>query len=504
MLTNSLLYFRVLSYHTLQRQTSCVLVDQCRIRMAWLHQFIFALVGLSALFATAVLVLTTKTLKVPPTSTAEVDLYHLLEKYSRANLSGTLRSGLAEKDEGGVPAREDTFSIAETNVADDDGVNCESIAAKWKMPNDAIPILKEILGRPTGFDYDRDRDILSLRHPLKTGGTSFSMMLKDFFSKERVFPGSGKSQWFKTSVFEAAVKEHPPDTDPDYWRNISTFYTHSYLRDEGRKTKPFLEQLRETVPVLREKRFRLMTIVRRPLDLVASRFYETRCRIGMYSARKQVDDVADCPAVNLTSIKLQMYKEKAECKAGTREERCRFLLSKNDKYFEVCGSIDKLLDGTWMRDIHYRDLMGQLPEPPTTAGSRTPTLNDVALYTIRDLGGLIDANKDYKEDFIFFVITERMKESLCLFNYYFKTEPVEERHALYKKCRPLDFWEERQKRRVEEENQFDYTVWRAANAVMDVRVAAMQLEIKARLGAGETLDQIPFLGEGCYDDDTSL
>jgi len=53
---------------------------------------------------------------------------------------------------------------------------------------------------------------------------------------------------------------------------------------------------------------------------------------------------------------------------------------------------------------------------------------------------------------------------------------------------------------VEENETFDYTIWRAANAILDVRSEDMRLEIKARLDTGEKFDEIPYLGPGCYDD----
>uniref|UniRef100_A0A7S4AB24 Sulfotransferase domain-containing protein n=1 Tax=Pseudo-nitzschia australis TaxID=44445 RepID=A0A7S4AB24_9STRA len=412
-------------------------------------------------------------------STGSLDLYHLLEAYSVSSNSKSL-----------------------FDDSTNDDMDYQSIAEKWQMPSDAIPILREIRSRPIGFDYNRDTDILSLRHPLKTGGTSFSLALLEIFTKNRVMPGSGKSHWFRETEFETALEKHPPDIDPDYWRSIGTLYTHTFLRRINQK-EGLLEKLRREVPLLKEKRFRLMTIVRRPLDLAASRFYETKCRIGVYSGRKAFKNVSSCTPVNLTAIKYQMLEEKEECLAETRKARCPFLVNKSARFFDVCGSIDALLeiDGVHdLHDLHYRDLMGLLPTPPSHSRSKTSTFDDVARYTIRDLGGLIDANENYKEDFMMFLITERMKESLCLFYYHLKIEPVKERHSLYKTCRPLDFWEERQKRSFIETGTFDYTVWRAANAVMDVRMAAFRMEIKARLDAGETLDQIPFLGPACYDD----
>jgi hypothetical protein len=51
---------------------------------------------------------------------------------------------------------------------------------------------------------------------------------------------------------------------------------------------------------------------------------------------------------------------------------------------------------------------------------------------------------------------------------------------------------------VEEHEKFDYTIWRAANAILDVRLEAMKLEIKSRLDQGEELNSIRYLGPGCY------
>ena len=84
----------------------------------------------------------------------------------------------------------------------------------------------------------------------------------------------------------------------------------------------------------------------------------------------------------------------------------------------------------------YKVLMGDFPRPPelednTTIGvNLTPTLEDVSLYTLRDLGGLIDYDPVHKEDFVWFAITERFSDSMCLFYYHFKIEPVKEKAAL--------------------------------------------------------------------------
>ena len=88
--------------------------------------------------------------------------------------------------------------------------------------------------------------------------------------------------------------------------------------------------------------------------------------------------------------------------------------------------------------------MGDFPRPPEFGDDEeeiginlTPTLKDVSLYTLRDLGGLIDYSTDVKSDFVWFAVTERFEESMCLFYYRFDVEPVNEKHSRQIKCRPL-------------------------------------------------------------------
>jgi len=291
---------------------------------------------------------------------------------------------------------------------------------------------------------------------------------------------------------------------------MGVLFTHTLLRptNDGRKN-PLLDWIRQSIPALREKRFRLMTIVRRPLDLAASSYYETLCRIGTHAGHKKIQNISECPAVNLTDVKqkqIELWNEKCKQQNGFR---CQSIKKEGaDKFFDHCGSLEALFASGNVHNKNFRVLMGDFPRPPELGDdpdeigiNLTPTMDDVALYTMRDLGGLIDYNKTHKEDFVWFAITERMTESLCLFNYRFQIEPVEQKRALYKKCRPLNFWEDKHKRYIEENEVFDYTVWRAANAVMDVRMEDLRLDVKARIDAGERLEDIPYLGEGCYSEE---
>jgi hypothetical protein len=316
-------------------------------------------------------------------------------------------------------------------------IDFDEIATKWELPDGSIDLLKQIQSRTVAFDYNRDTDILSLRHPLKTGGTSFSWMLLEMFN-ETVVPGSGPSNWWQPKKFVEALGSH--ELDDPYWSNMAALYTHTFLRtsDGGRKNT-FLEELRHGAPGLDKKRFRLMTIVRRPLDLAASSFYETQCRIGRWAKQRNIKGKV-CPPVNLTDVmwkNIEHWTNKCETEFGWKTEKCRKIKEEGgESVYGHCGSVDVLLDSGNVHNMHHKSMMGDFPRPPELGDSDriginlTPTLKDVSLYTLRDLGGLIDFNPVHKEDFVWFAITERFKESMCLFYYYFEAEPVEERKSL--------------------------------------------------------------------------
>ena len=106
-------------------------------------------------------------------------------------------------------------SLDLSRASTSDTINYKSISEKWQMPEGAIAILKEIQSKPVGFDYNRETDILAFRHPLKTGGTSFSLTLADRFGRERVLPGSAESNWFKFQLYEEALENTLPPMTPN-------------------------------------------------------------------------------------------------------------------------------------------------------------------------------------------------------------------------------------------------------------------------------------------------
>jgi len=394
-------------------------------------------------------------------------------------------------------------------------IDFEGIAKNWELPEGSIDLLKQIQLRTLAFDYNATTDILAFRHPPKSGGTSFSNMMSEIFGAERVIPGSAPSGFWKQEWFDKAVQEHADENEEEddddeynhYWDNMAVIYTHTFLRPVVPKQN-VLEKLRDKVPTLQKKRFRLMTNVRRPLDWAASHHYNLMCKIGQLGNQVNLKEGQECPPVNLTDMEYKNIDKWTKiCQDDPREKRCKKIRKQGgmENAFRKCGSIDVLLDefDNKVHNMMFRQIMGAFPRPldfDSNEINLTPTLDDVSLYTLRDLGGLIDYNPVHKEDFIWFAVTERFSESMCLFYYHFRIEPTEEKKSLVKQCRPLELWTEEQKQRYIDNEDFSYTVWRAANAIMDVRMENMRLQIKGRLENGEKLEDMPYVGSGCYDD----
>lgn len=126
-------------------------------------------------------------------------------------------------------------------------------------------------------------------------------------------------------------------------------------------------------------------------------------------------------------------------------------------------------------------------------------------YTLQDLGGIDhiswqdDETGPAEPDFLWFGITERMQESTCLFYYQFKAKPLKKTPiARVQDCRPNGWWTAEDRETVKEREPADYAVWRAANAIMDIRLMKMKMEIQARLDAGETEETMPYVQRGCF------
>ena len=396
------------------------------------------------------------------------------------NISNTTGTRITKKNQ--LPASL-ANSIQSSSLPDDVGgndldieidldINYTALLQKWKLPvsAEAVAVLHEIRTKPK-FQYNPRQDILGFHHPLKSGGTSLSLMLKELVGgKHAVMPGSGESGWFNFGKFEQAMQQYPPPPLPsvvaspaitnedvrettnttaaaaavasyEYWNQISVLYTHSYLRPQSsmknRKTKRgyIFQYLRTQVPQLAKKRFRLLTIVRRPVDLAASRFSETTCGVMTHTpGMRKAKTPAECPVVNLTDVAAR--KKKAVCQSIDHFMASKTHLVHNQYYKTIMGAVPEppsqlpraLEERTIEKNTHKQNPTDPVAKMTNDTAFTTSTIaavadaaiTRIAVQTLRDFGGLLPYNtKTQEEDFVWFGITERFTESMCVFYYTF-------------------------------------------------------------------------------------
>lgn len=149
--------------------------------------------------------------------------------------------------------------------------------------------------------------------------------------------------------------------------------------------------------------------------------------------------------------------------------------------------------------LHHWALVCSSASYPASASaslSSASAVETVEEYTLQDLGGLdptISVTKDSppEPDFVWFGITERMAESTVLFYFHFKAAPLPKTpvHRI-QKCSPTSWWMPEDRATVVEREPADYAVWRAANAILDVRMEKMKMEVQALLDSGATKEQL--------------
>jgi anti-sigma-K factor RskA len=85
-------------------------------------------------------------------------------------------------------------------------------------------------------------------------------------------------------------------------------------------------------------------------------------------------------------------------------------------------------------------------------------------------------------DFLWFGITERMEESTCLFYHTLNVRPlVRTPRARVMDCPTTSWWTEKHREEVRHLEPYDYAVWRAANAILDVRIIKMRYEVRRKM-----------------------
>lgn len=418
-----------------------------------------------------------------------------------------------------------------------------SIARKWGLvsPN-AVHLLQRQFSWEA--DYDRDRDFLHFHHLAKTGGTSISDLMKMTLvgadNRTGILPGSERSGPFKEAVFYATTGlKNASMNETQLKLPYIASYGHTRLRPVHGPHKTELASFFGAYFTLLERNgdrprriIRSLAMIREPTDLRASTMAMALCALNgkviefnSNRARKGLGPICTPKeGLNVSSFVDQVVrKAKRKCRRmGTNEDELqldryeRMVCNRGGSALDFCRSPSHLLRSQiYKRGMSsmYRGLMARyVPEESMGVISSYESVEQHLLdrgvvysdakvedYTLIDLGGL-DPNRidhmpyegykfrrketgDGKEpDFVWFGITERMKESTCLFAYTLGVMPVEEPpRERVMKCPPTSWWTEAHREMVKKKSPADYAVWRAANAIMDVRVFNMKRTIRRRL-----------------------
>ena len=428
----------------------------------------------------------------------------------------------------------------------------ESIAAKWNLTTPkTIELLLLQFHRVN--DYNLNTDFFHFHHLYKSGGTSISNLMDRTVGLpksphgelyyEHILPGSYMSGNFdhdealkdinRRLLNKVKGKGRTKREDLPYRAS----YAHTGLRPVygPKRTKTGIFLL-DQLP--KNKRLRVITMLRDPTDFRASNHAMIMCGLNYEVTRfnnkrrdkglKEVCSPKD--GLNISAL--------VDRKIGDLIEKCHLAkegkLPKGKKIFPVqvqqckqeaegvdtlvhCRSAKNLLASNEY-DKHYRSmfkgLMGRFHRGQeftnSTAYGRMGygfesaektkgySVEAVEEYTLQDLGGLDltisgagDGVGPPEPDFIWFGITERMKESTILFYYYFKSKPLPKTpiHRI-QDCRPNSWWTAQDRDEVKKREPADYAVWRAANAILDVRMEKMKMEVQRLLDGNETRESL--------------
>jgi hypothetical protein len=376
-------------------------------------------------------------------------------------------------------------------------VDAPAIARRWGLESDsAITLLEEQLHRDV--HYNPERDFLFFDHRLKTGGTSFSFVLRDTIGG--VFPGSEASDYFPlenaTKVIKLLIQDGTIAT------KNKVMYSHTRLTGDVNVNLTTL--IRSSLPDGHKKRFRLLTMVRDPMLLLASHLNEWMCHFGMLNQNQN----GTCLETNLTKIRetnivflREKCKNKAFASSGSNVITCRQVYAKDP--FPQCDSVRGALEAGLSAPFSHlhNSCVGLLAKlTPLEFVMTKWTVDTVEKGALTYLGGIDPpalTNDLESIDFAWFGITERYHESMCDFFYTFRQQPISVPRERVYGCRPISLWTEEDKQFVREKEWLDYTVYRAANAILDTRLEKMRREIQAAIDRKDTI-ALEYVGPSCF------
>ncbi|KAL3777005.1 hypothetical protein ACHAW5_006977 [Stephanodiscus triporus] len=420
-----------------------------------------------------------------------------------------------------------------------------SIARRWNLTApEAVSLLERQFDRVD--DYSPERDFVHFHHLYKSGGTSISNLMDETLGPRGggggILPGSYESGDFDHDEALADINRRIASGTRREDLPYAASYAHTGLRPVHgpRRTRTGIFLLDQ----LPHRRLRVVAMLRDVVDFRASNHAMIMCGLNYEVMRWN----AQREARGLTRVCSPReglnISEMVDNKIRDLVERCRAeeaLLAKGErpakKLFPQqrkqcadeesgidtlahCRSADHLLASP-QYDKHYRSmfkaLMGRFHREQEFTNntaykgmgygferaeeSRGFSIEKVEEYTLQDLGGLDttisgagDGVGPPEPDFVWFGITERMKESTALFYFQFRVAPLPRTpDKRVQECRPTSWWTDENREVVKEREPADYAVWRAANAIMDVRMEKMKMEIRSLLRAGETRESLYYV-----------
>ena len=355
------------------------------------------------------------------------------------------------------------------------------IAAKWNLTTPhATTLLTRQFHKP--FDWNPQTDFFHFHHLYKSGGTSISDLMDKTIGlpqlgKERfqgILPGSYRSGDFKHEEALKDIEERLNNGTPRDQLPYKGVYAHTGVRPvygpEATQTgKFYLKQFPH-------KRLRVVTMLRDPIDFRASNHAMIMCglnhEVEVFNRKRLSRGLekicSPAEGLNISALideKVRGILEKCDLEAANpekkivaRQHQCQQEREGVDTLIH-CRSASNLLHHDQYQK-HYRSMfkgvMGRFHKGQAFGGtaygrmgygyesaemSEGYSVEAVEEYTLEDLGGLerVESVKGGKSepDFVWFGITERMKESVILFYYTFGVRPVKKvPNARVQECRP--------------------------------------------------------------------
>lgn len=388
-----------------------------------------------------------------------------------------------------------------------------ALAAIVKQHNlttpDAIDLLDRIASQT--IKYHSDRDFLVFEHMMKTGGTSLSDVLNK--SIGGILPGSQRSDYFAYRQFEQEYNQ--TSNKQEWWKSQKVMYSHTMLRSMYEdKTEHLAKWLQGKFPNP-FKQIKVLTLIRDPVNYMASNMNEWMCQQDnrrratvqrLLYWKKNCTGNKPCPHLNGTLLGdpsvWAAYNQSDACKGLNRSfladdwlvhegrPKCASDEPKNKRWTRICKeenpldycrSPQKMMNSHAFTPLHDSYRLWVLPpsDNATTAQYESSALTN--------LGGL----SEHKYPIWWLGITERMHESMCLLHYSLQIPFVDTPHTRFYRCRPTSDWTEADRAMAREKEQLNFAAFRAANAILDVRVANMCHDIKTRSKMNQPVTSLP-------------